>query len=132
VFNRELIRPDGYPIRTGAWANAVTRLEGLEGAALRPMRDFVAEIAASPYAGLVYPASSMDAVLVVRLPNFSCYEPHLRMQYNFRTRQITFTYWVDPYSGQRWTTQVPIGRAFAHFEHLMLRRLRWCRRVGSP
>lgn len=131
MFIRELIRPTGYPILTSTWTKAVTRLDGFKGTELRPMRDFVAEIAASPYAGLLYPASSMDAVLVGRVPNFSCFEPYLRMQYNFRTRQLTFTYWVDPASGQSWTTKVPISRAFVHFEHLMLRRLRWCRRIGA-
>jgi len=131
MVSPELSRPAGYKIRTWTWPEAVARLDEFTGTALQPMRDFVAEIAASPYSGLLFPAASMDAVLVGRIPNFSCYEPHLRMKYAFRTRQVTFLYWADPYSQQTWTTRAPITRAFAHFEHLMLRRLRWCRRVQS-
>jgi len=130
MVSLELSRPAGYKIRTWTWPEAVARLEGFSGNSLRPMRDFVAEIAASPYAALLFPAASMDGVLVGRIPDFSCYEPHLFMRYDVRTRRVTFTYWVDPYSQQRWTTQAPVGRAFAHFEHLMLRRLRWCRRIN--
>jgi hypothetical protein len=128
LVSRELSHPAGYRIRTWTWAEAVARLEEFTGADLLPMRDFIAEIAASPYAGLLFPAASMDTVLVARIPDFSCSEPHLRMKYDFQTRQVTFLCWVDPYSQQTWTTQVPIGRAFAHFEHLMLCRLRWCQR----
>ena len=131
MVSLELSRPAGYKIRTWTWAEAVARLEEFRGNVLRPMRDFVAEIAASPFAELLFPAASMDAVLVARTPDFSCYEPHLRMKYDFRTRQVTFLYLVDPSSQQTWKTQVPVSRAFAHFEHLMLRRLRWCRRRES-
>ena len=128
MFSRELIRPAGYPVRTWTWAEAVARLDGFHGTTLRPMRDFVAQIAVSPYAQALFVASSMDAVLVGRIPNFPCFEPHLRMEYNSRTRTVEFTYVVDPYSQQIWHTQAPIARAFTHFEHLMSRRLRWFRK----
>jgi hypothetical protein len=91
------------------------------------MRDFGAAIA---YSQFLLPSSSMDAVLIGRLPDFDSYESHLRIQCNSHTRQVTFTYFTDPYSDQRWITNAPINRAFADFEHLMLRRLRWCRRVA--
>ena len=94
------------------------------------MRDLIAEIAASPYASGLFPAASMDAVLVGRIPNFPCNEPHLRIWYNYITRQVTFTYFVEPFSNQRWEVKVPVGRAYAHFQHLMLRRLRWFRDRG--
>jgi len=127
VFIRELIRPDGYPVRTWTWAEAVARLDSFKGNAIKPMRDFVAQIAGSPYAASLFPASSMDAVLIGRIPNFPAFEPHLRLWYNWRTGQVEFIYLVDPYSNARWTTQVPIERAFIHFQHLMLRRPRWFR-----
>jgi hypothetical protein len=91
------------------------------------MRDFVAQIAGSPYAASLFPASSMDAVLIGRIPNFPAFEPHLRLWYNWRTGLVEFVYLVDPYSNALWKTQVPIERAFIHFQHLMLRRLRWFR-----
>jgi hypothetical protein len=91
------------------------------------MRDFVAEVAASPYARALFPCASMDAVLIGRVPDFSLYEPHLRILFNARTRQFKFTYLADPVSSERWETRAPVGRAYAHFEHLMLRRLRWFR-----
>jgi hypothetical protein len=128
VFIRELIRPDGYPVRTWTWAEAVARLDGFEGTSLKPMRDFMGQIAASPYAESLFTAPSMNAVLVGRIPNFPGYEPHLRMEYNRRTRAVEFSYVVDPYSQQIWRTQAPIARAFTHFEHLMQRRLRWFRK----
>jgi hypothetical protein len=129
MFHRELVRPPGYTIPTRTWTEVIANLDGF-GAPLRPMRDFVAAIAGSDYARFLFPCSSMDAILIGRLPDFSCYEPHLRTQYNPRTRQVTFTYFTDPYSGQRWTTNTPMNRVFSHFEHLMLRRLRWCRKVS--
>jgi len=113
-----------YHIRTFTWTEAIEHLDGLCGTTFRPMRDFVAAIAASAYSRFLFPGSSMDAVLIGRLPDFNSYEPHLCIQYNPRTQQVTFTYFTDPYSYQRWTTNTPIIRAFAHFEHLMLRRLR--------
>jgi hypothetical protein len=125
VFIRELIRPTGHPIRTWSWAEQVQRLEEFKGNALKPMRNFVAEISASPYADSLFPAPSMDAVLVGRVPNFPCFEPHLRLWYNWRSGQVEFTYVVDPYSQATWTTKVPIDRAYIHFQHIMLRRLRW-------
>ena len=128
MFIRELIRPAGFPWRTWSWKEAVARLDGFKGPTLKPMRDFVAQIAASPYADALFTAPSMDVVLVGRIPNFSCYEPHLRMEYNSGTRAVEFTYIVDPYSQLTWRTQAPIAKAFAHFEHLMHRRLRWFRK----
>jgi hypothetical protein len=91
------------------------------------MRDFIAQVAASPYAQQLFPCASMDAVLIGRVPHFSSYEPHLRVWYNSRTRQFKFTYIADPASNERWETQAPASRVFVHFEHLMLRRLRWFR-----
>jgi hypothetical protein len=103
------------------------RLDQFKGNALKPMRDFIAQIADSRFAAALFPASSMDAVLVGRIPDFPCFEPHLRLWYNWRTRQVEFTYVVDPYSQATWTTKVPIERAFIHFQHVMFRRLRWFR-----
>jgi len=128
VFIRELVRPAGYPVRTWTWQEAVARLDGFTGGTLKPMRDFVAQIAGLPYAEALFTAPSMDVVLVGRIANFSCYEPHLRMEYNRRTRAVEFTYVVDPCSNQMWKTQAPIARAFTHFEYLMQRRLRWFRK----
>jgi hypothetical protein len=116
-----------YRHRTWTWQEAVARLEGFRGKALRPMRDFIAEVAASPYAQALFPCASMDAVLIGRVPDFSSFEPHLRVWYNARTQQVKFTYIADPVSSDRWETRVPVGRAYVHFEHLMLRRLRWFR-----
>ena len=130
MFHRELVRPTGYPIRTWTWTEAIQHLDEFRGTTLRPMRDFVAAIAGSAYARFLFPGASMDAVLIGRLPDFNSYEPHLRIHYTPRTRLVTFTYFTDPYSYQRWTTNTPMSRAFSHFEHLMLRRLRWCRKVS--
>jgi hypothetical protein len=130
MFHRELVRPAGYPIHTFTWTEAIAHLDDFCGTNFRAMRDFVAAIAGSAYSRFLFPCSTMDAVLIGRPPDFNSYEPHLRIQYNPRTRQMTFTYFTDPYSYQRWTTNTPINRAFAHFEHLMLRRLRWCRKVS--
>ena len=71
----------------------------------------------------------MDAVLIGRIENFPCGEPHLRLWYNYITKQVVFTYFADLYA-QRWETKVPIGRAYDHFHHLMIRRLRWFRDPG--
>jgi len=130
MFHRELVRSTGYPIHTWTWTEAIELLDSFRDTRFRPMRDFVAAIAASAYARFLFPGASMDAVLIGRVPDFNCYEPHLRIQYNPRTGQVTFTYFTDPNSNQRWTTNTPMNRAFSHFEHLMLRRLRWCRKVG--
>jgi hypothetical protein len=127
VITRTYNRAYGYPCRTWTWQEQVARIEGFRGHALRPMRDFIAEVASSPYARALFPCASMDAVLIGRVPNFSSYEPHLRVWYNCRSRQFKFTYCADPASNERWETQAPAGRAYAHFEHLMLRRLRWFR-----
>ena len=93
------------------------------------MQRFIAEIAASPFSSGLFPAASMDAVLVGRIENFPVNEPHLRLWYNYITRQVTFTYFSDTYA-PRWETKVPVARAFEHFRHLMVRRLRWYRDRG--
>jgi len=54
-------------------------------------------------------------------------EAKLGVRLSPRSRQFKFTYYADPASNERWETQAPAGRAYAHFEHLMLRRLRWFR-----
>lgn len=119
-----------YPYRTSTWPDQVARIEQFEGQLLRPMRDFTTEVAASAYARALFPCASMDTLLIGRVPDFSACEPHLRVWFNARTRQFEFTYVSNPASNERWETRAPIGRAYAHFEHLMLRRLRWFR-VGA-
>src|SRR4029453_813557 len=108
-----------YHYRTWTWEDAIARLDGFRGRTLRPMRDFIAQVASSQYAQALFPCASMDAVLIGRVPDFSPYEPHLRIWYNSRTRQVKFTYITDPASNERWETQAPVSRAFVHFDHLM-------------
>ena len=121
-----------FPCRTWTWPEQIARIEQFEGTSLLPLRDFIKEVAASPYAAALFPASSMDAFLIGRTANFSHHEPHLRVWYNSVTRQFKFTYIQNQSLKRLWETSAPKGRAFAHFEYLMQRRLRWFRSaIGS-
>ncbi len=122
----------GITWHTQSWAAVDDRLAQFRGAQLAPMRSFIAEIAASPYAQGLFPCSSMDSLRIARIPDFSDYEPHIWVWYNSATRQFRFTYFDAPGTGSPcWETRAPAMRGFPHFEHLLLRRLRWFTRHSA-
>ncbi len=122
----------GIPWHTQPWSAVAERFARLRGSRLAPMRNFIAEVAASPYAQGLFPCCSMDSLRIARIPDFSDYEPHIWVWYNSATCQFRFTYFDAPRTGgSRWETHAPAMRGFAHFEHLLLRRLRWFARYSG-
>ena len=111
--------------QTQSWPEIVACFAGFYGDELAPMRNFVSAISATPFAGPLSPCASMDVLLVGRHSNFSSSEPHLRIWYNSSSRQFQFSYCIDGAKRSAWETKVPAAEAIQHFEHLLLRRLRW-------
>jgi hypothetical protein len=126
-----LRRPFFSPTYTTTWDEAVAAIDSFKVPALGPMREFVAAIARSPFAAGLFPSPGVHAVLIGRIPSFPPNEPHLSVHYDRGNRHFEFTYVENPFARDNWKTRVPIGRAFPHFEHLMLRRLRWFTRSNA-
>ncbi len=124
-MDMSLHRPAGSPTLTTTWDEAVSILKTHAIPTIAPLVSFVESVAASPYAAGLFPSPGVFQFLIGRIPAFPANEPHLVVMYDRERRQFEFSYVVDPYSCQIWNTKAPVSRVFQHFEHLMLRRLRW-------
>jgi len=126
-----LRRPHFAPTFTTTWEQAVAILDSYKVGALVPMREFVAAVSRSPYASALFPSPGVHSVRIGRISSFPANEPHLSVRYDRGSRHFEFTYVENPFAKDNWTTRVPIARAFPHFEHLLLRRLRWFTRGNA-
>lgn len=130
-MDTSLHRPAGYPSFTTTWDEAVNILAAHDIPLIAPLVKFAEQVARSPYASGTFPSPGVFHFLIGRIPGFPAYEPHLRLVFDRVKRDFEFSYLSDPYSREVWTTRAPSLRAFQHFEHLMLRRLRWFSRPAA-
>jgi len=90
------------------------------------MKDLVEQIAASEFAGRLYPITSMYALCISDLPEFDLEREMLRITFDSKSGQVKLEYQetVSPLY-KRWTKLCPPDQAFASFVRF-LKLKNWC------